>query len=280
MTPTSPRPRLDGRTVLVSRPGLDDPFCRAVAEAGGRPVPMRLTTTVPADAEHLQQVLERLARADWWAFTSATTVRVLSTAAARSGTCLAALQAGPTPRPRVAAVGAATARALTDQDVGVDLVPAGPATAAGLVAAWPDLPGRVREGGAGRVVVPGSALSSPTLVDGLRAAGWQVGFHAVYTTEACPDIIEQFRRAGFGSGAGWPDLVFLTAGSRARALVGALGTPPPTTRVVTIGEPSARAARAAGLHVDAVAADQSPAGMVAAGMVAAVPGPAERSPWT
>ena len=60
------------------------------------------------------------------------------------------------------------------------------------------------------------------------------------------DIAENFR-------AGYYDGAVLTASSQARALPSLLGLPPPTTRVVTIGAPTAATARRQGIAVAAQA---------------------------
>lgn len=264
--PSSPG-ALAGLRVLVSRPTAEDPFCRAVEAASATAVPVRLTRTEPAPEETVRTALAALEGTAWVAFTSARTVVVLTAQASAQGTTLAACLQGA----RIAAVGPATATALEAAGVRVDFVPEGSATAQAMVAAWPQqapdrhtdpphLPPGVRPS-SGRVVIPGSALSSPTLPEGLRAAGWQVETFPVYTTVAL-----ETPQLPFSPDApdGWPQVVFLTAGSQVRALTAAAGCPPPSVCVVTIGQPSARVAAELGLAVCAVATDQSPAGMVAA----------------
>ena len=49
----------------------------------------------------------------------------------------------------------------------------------------------------------------------------------------------------------WPEVVVLTAGSGARALVEVLGAPPGSTAVAVIGEPTARVCAALAIRVDA-----------------------------
>ena len=60
------------------------------------------------------------------------------------------------------------------------------------------------------------------------------------------------------------DAVLLTSGSTARNLLDLLGPPPAGTLVCCIGPSTAAEAARAGLHVDAVAEQQTPAGLVTA----------------
>lgn len=201
---------------------------------------------------------------------------------------------------RVAAVGRGTARALEAAGVHVDLVPAPEAeNAAGLVAAFPDpppaapfptggipagpasplrapirpdRPARTSDGPATRVadparhvVLPASALASPTLAQGLRARGWEVTAVPIYTTAPVDGPAAAALHAAVGDP---PDVVVLTAGSGARAMVEILGRPPAGTAVAVIGEPTARVCAELGIRVDAVAATPAPADLAAAALAA------------
>ncbi|WP_324652311.1 uroporphyrinogen-III synthase [Georgenia sp. H159] len=246
---------LAGRRVLVPRPGADDPLARAVEDAGGVPVSVALTETVVADDAVLDRALE-LAGAAWVVLTSARTVAVLRARADRSGEHLGnrltrAVAAGT----RVAAVGPATAAALRRAGHGPHLCAPAPESAATLLRSFPPADPSPR-----RVVLPCSALAAPELAEGLRALGWQVERHDVYTTRTA--VLDDTARARLTEP--WPDVVLLTAGSAVRALLDLLGPPPATARVAVIGAPTERAARQAGLRVDAVATEASPEGLVAA----------------
>jgi hydroxymethylbilane synthase len=228
--------RLVGRRVLLPR--ADGPLADALRGAGAEVDCVPLTRTVP-------MLFPRLPRdANWVVFTSPTAVRVL----AEAGYPLQALG-----RSGVAAVGPATRRALEEYGVRVALSPEGSATAAALGWAFPS--------GTGRVLIPGSELSSPELGDALRAKGWRVMAIPTYTTasldEAPAGLVEAWRRGDF-------DAVVVTAGSVARAVRDLLGAPPAATAVVAFGSPSAAAATALGLPVAAVAATQDGPGLVAA----------------
>ncbi|MFC4554435.1 uroporphyrinogen-III synthase [Georgenia faecalis] len=233
----------------MPRTDPDDAVVAAVRAAGGEALPVALVRTVPAPG--LDDALDALVRGEhaWLALTSPRALAVLAGGAAARGIALGALTA------RVAAVGPGTAAALRGAGARVDLVPAGRSSAADLLAAWPVPP-------AGRVLVPRSALAGPTLVDGLRARGWEVDDVVAYTTvpaPADPGAAAELR-------AGRVDVVLLTSGSTAAALLERYG--PPGAVVVAIGEPTARAARGLGLRVDAVAHEQTPAGLVRAAAAA------------
>ncbi len=227
---------LVGRRVLLPR--ADGELADALRAAGADVDAVPLIETIP-------EVFPRLPHdANWVVFTSPTAVRVL----ADLGYNLASLG-----RSGVAAVGGATRRALEAAGVRVALSPEGSSTAESL--------GRIFPSGSGRVLIPGSALAKRALADALRAKGWRVMTVPTYTTRpvaAAPEgLAESWARGDY-------DAVVLTAGSVARAVLDHLGAPPERTRVVAFGPPSARAASELGLTVDAVAATQDAAGLVAA----------------
>jgi hydroxymethylbilane synthase len=153
---------------------------------------------------------------------------------------------------RVAAVGPATASALREAGIAVDLV-ADPGGGAALASAFPT--------GAGRVLLPGAEESSPEPSAGLTAKGWSVRSVPVYRTVVAPmppEVVLEWRRF---------DAFVVTAGSVARAAVEAGGLPGP--KAIAIGEAAAAAARAAGLDVIAVA-DRPDAGGIAGAVLAAL----------
>lgn len=224
------RPELVGRRVLLPR--ADGPLAEGVRAAGATVDAVPLTRTVPLP-------FDPPARAEWVVFTSANAVAAVLAAGLDPATIAA----------RLAAVGRATASAVEAAGGHVDLVPDGPSDADALLAALPE--------GPHSALLPGSALASPRLADGLRARGWDVTVLPTYTTETLvrlPDALS----------AGWDayDAVVLTAGSAARAALDLLGPPPPGLKVVALGVPTAAAAAALGVRVDGVAATQDPPGVV------------------
>ncbi|MEO7587116.1 MAG: uroporphyrinogen-III synthase [Arachnia sp.] len=177
--------------------------------------------------------------ADWVAVTSARTVATMTEIGWR-------IPEGA----RVAAVGRATAHALEAAGYTVDLVPDGPASAADLLRVFP--------GGTGRVAVPGSALSSPELVDGLLRKGWDAEALPIYT-------VDPVRRPSATLWDRWNagefDAVLVTSGSIARAINDLLGWPP-ATRVLAFGQPTAVVLAELGVPT-AVVPSQDPEAVVA-----------------
>nr|WP_323745239.1 uroporphyrinogen-III synthase [Actinomyces haliotis] len=125
-------------------------------------------------------------------------------------------------------------------------------------------------GAARRILLPGSKLAGLTLVDGLTAAGWEVDVVSAYTMEeVAPEALPGGFAAEWADGA--YDVVVLTAGSSTRALLNLAGPVPERTRVVTIGTPTAVAAREAGIDVDVIAKAPTPPGVRSAVIEALAP---------
>ncbi|WP_127130070.1 uroporphyrinogen-III synthase [Georgenia sp. SYP-B2076] len=248
-------PDLRGRRLLVPRADPDDTIAAAVRAAGGEAVGVELVRASVVDpTTELDGALLALSEGahSWLAVTSATTVDVLAGRAEHLGTTLAALVGAA----RVAAVGPATARALERQGVRVDLTPHGPvSSAAALVETWPPAQGP------SLVLLPRSEIAAATLATGLRERGWLVDDVVAYRTQAAPGADAE---VADDLVAGRIDAILLTSGSTARALTTLYGVPPPQVRVCAIGTSTERAAHEAGLPVHAVAAQQTPAGLVAA----------------
>lgn len=221
--------------VRILLPQADGPLADGLRAAGAevvaQPVQRRVTLT-PAGS---------LDGADWVALTSAATLDALAELGLRL------------PRSaRVAAVGPRTAAAAEAAGLTVALVPTGEASAAALVRAWPE--------GSGRVVIPGSALSSPELAEGLRAKGYTVEVLPVYTMEPLDPLpgtlVDEWREGLF-------DAVAVTAGSAGDAVARLLGWRDDTS-VVAFGPPSAASLRRAGANVAAVAQTQDAEGLIRA----------------
>lgn len=246
------------RRVLVARREGAGGDTGALLRAGGfEPVAVSLIEIAPpADPGPLQQAVTRLFADgyDWVAFTSVPAVRAVVALAAEfsdSGPALAPRRtlSDLSPGTRFAAVGPGTAAALAACGVEVALVPAG-GSARALAASWP--------AGGGTVLLPRSDIAPSLLPDALRANGYDVDAVTAYRTVSAPlspDCAAELAAGGFVA-------VALASGSAARALarypVGG------STVVVAIGQSTAAAASAAGLTVAAVAAEPSPAGLMAA----------------
>lgn len=240
---------LNGRRVLLTRATPDDAIARALRHAGAQVDTLALTVSTPLDSAQLGAARDRLAHGAyaWVVFSSWRAARSVADALpqARSlGT-------------RVAAVGQATAQWVSDHaGVSADLTGAG--SAAALLTCFPAPSSAERS-----ILIPRSAIAPDTLPDGLRALGWSVEAVDAYTTapvgadDIDADIAGNFR-------SGYYDAAVLTASSQARALPPLLGLPPPTTRVVTIGAPTAAVARRRGIAVAAQASSPRPDAIVRA----------------
>jgi len=227
------------------------------------------------DAGPVDDAVARLAEGAyaWVVVTSVNAIDELTAAAARHGTALADVARTA----RWAAVGPATRRALEAVGVEVDLVPA-ENSARGLVAAFAALvPERAGaqasdEGTGAAVLLPQGDLAAPTAADGLRGLGHDPHVVTVYRTVAhdlSPEVVAAWR-------GGEVDAVVLTSGSVAREVARQLG-PRDDVAGVAIGDPTARAARAVGLRLDAVA-DRPTDDALAAALVAVLAGPAAAAP--
>lgn len=224
---------LAGVRVLLPRPEgrLADGLRAAGAEVTCCPVQKVVTLPVSGNLDG----------ADWVAVTSPTAVTVLAEVGLAIG-----------PETRIAAVGPGTAAALHEAGYAVDLQPVGESTGASLAAAFAP--------GPGRVVIPGSALSSPVLPEGLRVLGYTVEVLPIYTMttlDAVPaKILDDWREGNF-------DVVVVTAGSVGEAF-GQLFGWREGTPVVAFGSPSAGWLEGAGLSPAAVAATQDAPGVARA----------------
>ena len=204
--------------IVVTRPESRAGELVARLEALGHEVvlaPLIAVEPLPGDPVELEGY-------DWVVVTSRTAAELLAVRA--RGTW-----------PRVAAIGPGTAAALREHGVEPDLVP-GVSTQEGLVAEFPDPPGRV--------LFAGAEAARRHLVEELGA-----DFLPLYrTTELEPP------EALSG------DLVVLASASAARAF-GRLGSSVPA---VSIGPETTRAAQAVGVRVAAEAETHDLEGLVAA----------------
>jgi uroporphyrinogen-III synthase len=199
----------------------------AAAELGMTPWVLPLIESLPAPSEELEQALARLAAGDydWLAVTSAAAVPALEGVEIARGT-------------RVAAVGYATAAALSAAGIDVHLVGDGGADV--LLEAWPLEP-------VGRALAVQSDLARPVLVDGLAAAGWQADAVVAYRT--APTRLSNAEEHALREGKA--DIALVTSGSVGRRLAD-VGVPA-STRLVAIGTQTADDVQAAGLEASAVA---------------------------
>ncbi|MGC4174980.1 uroporphyrinogen-III synthase [Demequina sp.] len=184
---------------------------------------------------------------DWLAVTSRNAVLAMAAVATANARSLA----DPVPFAQVATVGEATRSVCAGVGLDVALVPSGTQDARGIVADFPE--------GPGRVLVPLGDLAGPVLARGLERKGWDVTKVEAYRVVDGPGISADTAAA---LAAGEFDAVLLTSGSVAERY--APHAAPEGTLVVAIGRTTQAAAKGAGLTVGAVAAIPSHDGILEA----------------
>jgi len=212
-----------------------EPLAHRLRALGAEPIALSLIDIAePSDGgAALRAALDTLGTFDWLVLSSPNgAVRVAE-----------ALQQLGEHRPLVAAVGTATAAALS---VPTDLVPRRQ-IAEGLLAEFPD--------GNGTVLLAQAEQARPALALGLAAKGWDLTVVPAYRTQPrIPTPDEQSTALG-------ADAVLFASGSAVSAWVDVFGSEisPP---VFAIGPATAQVAHQLGLKVTAVAADHSLDGLV------------------
>ena len=202
---------LSGRRVAVTHgSGGDDALSARLRELGAEVLEApAIALGPPSSYAPIDEALRALGRTDWIAFASANAVERTVARAAELGVAPGALA-----RPLLAAVGAATARRLTQLLRSPDLVPPearGEALAAALA----------REVRGRRVLVPRAEEGRPELLAGLTQAGAEVIAPPVYRTlSASPAALAPLVLALV---AGDLDAVTFASPSAVRSVVAALG---------------------------------------------------------
>lgn len=209
MAASETQPVLNGRGILVTRPAHQaDRLCRLIEAAGGRPIRFPvLEIRPPADPDAVAAALGRLADYDLAVFISANAVQQ----------ALAAVGSLPWPlRVEIAAIGAATAQALTARGLVVTHCPVADFTSEALLT----LPALQRLAGRRILILRGDG-GRDQLRDTLRARGAQVDYLEVYRrglpeVEPAP-LLDRWR-------AGEIDAVMITSNESLRNLVTIVGT--------------------------------------------------------
>lgn len=184
----------------------------------------------------------------WVVFTSANGVGVFWRRLRAAG--LDARAFGET---RIGAVGTGTANALRGVGIEPDLVPQTFTTEA---------IGRAFPRGRGRVLLARADRTEPGLDEALAAKGWTPEKLTVYRLRPVARLAPAARRAVLD---GEIDVLTFASGGTIRAFMRLLGgRPHRRTRVACIGPVTARAAKEAGLRVDAVAKEHTIPGLAAA----------------
>ncbi len=236
---------MTGARVLVVRAAhQSDRLSARLAAVGFQPVvvPVIAMQQPDDDGAALRAALQRGQSFDWIVFTSSNAVAAVET-----------IPLGP----KLAAVGPGTAQAITERGRVVDLVPE-ISTAEGLVQAM----GRLTPGTA---LLPLAAGARSTLLDGLRAAGWQPTAVAAYrTVPLVPDA------AALEAARSCSAVLFTSSSSVLswRAVTSVADTP---STVVSIGPQTSATIRSVGLHVTIEAETHTLDGLVQATRSALMP---------
>jgi uroporphyrinogen III methyltransferase / synthase len=194
-------------------------------------------------------------RYEWVVFTSANGVRMFF-ARLRA----ARLDARAFGGVRVAAVGTGTADALRGFGISPDLIPSTFTT---------DAIGKAFPRGKGSVLLARADKTEPGLEEALRAKGWTPERVTIYRLRAVARLSPAVRRAVLG---GEIDVLTFASGGTVRAFMRLLRAKPPRrVKVAVIGPVTARAAKAAGLRVNAVAREHTIPGLAAAAVAAVTP---------
>jgi uroporphyrinogen-III synthase len=158
--------------VLVTRPAAQaEGLCVLIEQAGGKAVRAPLLEIVPIDPEpEAARLLNRPDEMDWLVFVSANAVRH----------AVPRLGAGPL-RAKVAAIGQATAEALAERGIGVDLMPKQQFNSESLL----DSPELAQVQGKKFLLARGQG-GREFLADALRARGAEVFYAEVYRRAPAP----------------------------------------------------------------------------------------------
>ncbi|MGJ6979902.1 uroporphyrinogen-III synthase [Aestuariimicrobium soli] len=235
---------LFGWKVLVPRTqDQAGPLVRRLATFGAD---TQLVPTIAVEEPRTPQQMDRAVqgivegRYQWVAFTSANAVRALREKATAWG-----LDARVFSGLRLAAVGPATAEALLDWGLRVDLMPTDDQSAAGLAAEFPAFDELFDP--INRVLVPKADIATDALAHGLADLGWEVEDVIAYrTVRAAPPPLETREMIKTGQF----DAVVFTSSSTVRNLVGIAGKPHNASVIAAIGPQTARTCREHGLRVD------------------------------
>lgn len=245
---------LAGKRVLVTRAKAGaSALSERIIALGGEPVEVPVIAIVPpASWAPLDAAIERLAEYTWVVVTSSNGADAFAERL-RAIRGAPALPAGV----RVAAVGSATARALSQRGLPVDLVPP-EFRGAALPGAMAPL---LRPGD--RVLMPRGDLADPALADRLTALGARVDDLVAYRTVPEPGETAELLA---DLAAGRIDYASFTSSSTVTNLLQKLGGPGPLAgvRIAVIGPETQKTAEAAGLPVHVIASQATLDGLARA----------------
>lgn len=244
---------LAGKTVVITRAlGQSASLAAKLAEWGAEVLELpTIEFQPPEDYAPMDAAIARLASYDWAIFTSVNGARFFFERLERSGADPNSLRA------RLCAIGPATARALEERGLRVELMPQ-EYVAESLVAAFAahDLAGR-------RILLPRAAVARDVVPEELTRRGAQVDVVEAYRT-GIP--AETARRAGeIFSAPRKPDWVTFTSSSTVSNFVAAAGVKALAgVRVASIGPVTSATARRHGIEITVEAKPFTVDGLVAA----------------
>ena len=243
---------LFGRRVLVTRSRTQSAdLVELLERAGAEPVEVPTIEIQPVEGfSEVDAELARLTEYDWVVFTSTNAVEQLFGRLDALGWDARQLHGS-----RVAAIGTATAGALSERGIVADLV-SRESVSQSLV------DGLSEHGVAGRsILLPGAEVRPERLRRGLEGLGADVREVTLYRTVVPSDAGERLAE-GLDAGV---DVVTFTSSSTVTNLVALLGGDASRlegARVACIGRVTAETARKAGLNVDILAEESTAGGLV------------------
>jgi uroporphyrinogen-III synthase len=235
---------LAGRRIVITRP---DPDAARLAERlrnlGAIPILAPAIEIEFTDPPELARAVARISEYDWVVFTSKNGVEAVFRLAR---------EIRRKDKPRIAAIGPATAEALRRRGIEADLVPQR-YVAEAILEALGDVSGL-------KILLPRSEIARRTLVDGLKARGAIVEEIAAYRTRSrsspgATDSGEESLAAA--------DAITFTSSSTVRGFVESRPMPR-GAKIVCIGPITAKTAAEYGLRVDAVAERYTEDGLISA----------------
>ena len=249
--------RLAGARVLITRSEDDSAeWAQELERRGARPVLLPCIRSEPIDTPELRSALRSaLAHADWLVLTSRRGVQACARLLAEPGAAGSenAAAVTPSPRVRVATVGAATADAARALLGRADVVGGGDGAALGAALTRDE---RFARGA--RVVLALAANAHDALERTLTAAGARCVRFDVYRTIPAPPTTPKRALSSLGA-----ERVVLASPSAASGFVHQVDLDVPVA-IYTIGPSTTAAARALGLDVTAEAREPSLEGILEA----------------
>lgn len=239
---------LKSKRVVVTRPEHQaEGLCNRLRALGAEPIPFSVIAIAPPEVGGpLDQAINQANSFDWIIFTSVNGVEQFWTRLEATGgsSASAALRA------KVAAIGPATAEALRQRCVSVDLIP-DEYRAEAILDDIGDVAGM-------RVLLPRADIARPALARGLESMGAEVDEVAAYRT-----VLGEPDQAAFDALRAGVDVITFTSSSTVRnflTLTADLDYGNPL--IACIGPITAATARDVGLHVDVEAREYTIDGLL------------------